>query len=37
LDPGNPEGTGARIGADGDFQLRLGVEGVILRADVTRW
>jgi len=33
LGPGNPEGTGARIGADGDLQLRLPVEGVILRDD----
>src|SRR5579859_6048916 len=33
LSPGNPEGTGARIGADGDLQLRLPVEGVILRDD----
>src|SRR5579859_170182 len=33
LGPGNPEGTGSRIGADGDLQLRLPVEGVILRDD----
>src|SRR5579859_6669692 len=33
LSPGNPEGTGARIGSDGDLQLRLPVEGVILRDD----
>ena len=26
---GNPEGTGARIGADGDLQLRPGAEGII--------
>src|SRR5260370_42663326 len=33
LGPGNPEGTGARIGARGDLQLRLAVEGLILGDD----
>src|SRR5260370_27769438 len=30
LGPGNPEGTGARIGARGDLQLRLAAEGILL-------
>src|SRR5260370_25167528 len=33
LGPGNPEGTGARIGARGDLQLRLAVGGIILGDD----
>jgi len=33
LRPGNPEGAGARIGADGDLRLRPAAERVILEDD----
>jgi hypothetical protein len=33
LRPDNPEGAWERVGGKGDFQLRLGAEGIILEDD----